>query len=304
MSSSADITKEVVFSSLAGSRSLSVRQIKPENPSSLTFFLVHGSMASKSQYDDLIRRLTSLPANIIAFDALGCGESSKPHVTDDYSTPNMVAELIQVFDKYATRKNILIGHSYGTSQIARLCGQYLQTSVQAGKDVVGVVLISTTLSIPDGGSPIFRLPLFALNLLSSYLRNQFAAIAFSPKTGPEVREKSRTLSAANDMFVAQAFYRQFKWATLAEWESLNYYPLLCIQGEDDKLTPVDGAVKLVNEVFQSSSRQDPNDLTFKVVKDAGHLIILEKPDEIFEIIIEFLEENEIVQQQHRIEIKD
>lgn len=116
------------------------------------------------------------------------------------------------------------------------------------KSIDAVVLMSTAFHIPDGGSPVFKLPLFVLNRMNGFLSRQFIAIAYSPKTDESIKRQSFESSLRNDMFVVKSFYQQFRWSTISEWSSLAAYPLLIIQGADDKLTPVSGDEKLVNEI--------------------------------------------------------
>jgi len=62
-----------------------------------TLLLVHGSMACKEQYDDLMLSLEPwLVKNSYvceSFDAIGCGQSSKPAVYDAYGERALQSDL-------------------------------------------------------------------------------------------------------------------------------------------------------------------------------------------------------------------
>jgi pimeloyl-ACP methyl ester carboxylesterase len=58
------------------------------------------------------------------------------------------------------------------------------------------------------------------------------------------------------MYVCKNFYQQFEWAQEADWEALSFYPVLICQGEDDKVTPLEGAKILFR--FLSSKRIERN----------------------------------------------
>ena len=58
------------------------------------------------------------------------------------------------------------------------------------------------------------------------------------------------------MYVCKAFYQQFQWASRAHWEALSSYPVLVCQGDDDKITPPDGAQSLVSLLLLRSKEKD------------------------------------------------
>ena len=88
-----------------------------------SILLIHGSMASLEQYnyqfDYIIQNRPDI--NIIAYDTYGCGKSDKN--LDDfeaYNTKELELDMLAVFDKFKRKKNIVVGHSYGTSMCLRL----------------------------------------------------------------------------------------------------------------------------------------------------------------------------------------
>lgn len=145
--------------------------------------------------------------------------------------------------------------------------------------------------------------MFFLYCVQGHLSRQFVKVAFSPNSSNEVKEESLLYSSMNDMFVCKAFNQQFQWATPDEWSSLNSYSILIMQGEDDQITPLSGAEKLVNEVFVitkndgAKSSKDDSDidsskriLKFHVIKNAGHMVMMEQPDQVFNLCKSFLYE--------------
>jgi hypothetical protein len=77
--------------------------------------------------------------------------------------------------------------------------------------IQSMTLLGTALSLPAGGHPIFKLPLFLLTWIQPWLTAQFAGVAFHDDCPPEVISKSAEQSSSNPMHMCQAFYRQFKW---------------------------------------------------------------------------------------------
>ena len=77
----------------------------------LTLFFFHGVGGScetwQNQFDHFI------DYKIVAVDFIGHGHSSISNKKEDYAFNEILDDLLVVFDKYASNKNILIGHSYG-----------------------------------------------------------------------------------------------------------------------------------------------------------------------------------------------
>ena len=124
---------------------------------------MHGSMATMQQFEAQIADLHGGGnCRIVAYDAYGCGASPRPYDFGAYSQENSMLDLIAVFDRYkgmharglahaphthpgllnltadlaghTGTKNLLVGHSYGASQVVRL-------ALARREDVHGAVLI-------------------------------------------------------------------------------------------------------------------------------------------------------------------
>lgn len=280
-------------------------------------------MAHQKQFSDLTKQIqqdlakeNSLKYNIITFDALGCGESDKPidpilFGDSFYTTENLLLDAAAVLEFAGTENTVIISHSFGTTLAARL----VQTPVGA-KKIKSVVLMGTALTVPDGGHPIFKLPVFVLQWIQPQLSEGFIKVAFSPKTSKELKDKILSQSNHNDMKVCRSFYRNFKWAKESDWLALRPLPLLILHGEDDLLTPIAGAQALFDTHFHgidthfhgnshdqvndstndstgtnnTSTSNKTNNKTFVIVPDAGHQLMQEKPEACSEAIVTFLKQ--------------
>ena len=118
------------------------------------------------QYKHVIHNLVSMDQyNVLAFDVIGCGTSPKPHnggwfgLDDTYSLPNLHAYNVAVFEKYATKENVLIGHSFGTCQVARIHNSWnIDTQNRPNDDkrvIKGCILLGTA-AHKDMKHAIFR----------------------------------------------------------------------------------------------------------------------------------------------------
>ena len=207
-----------------------------QNKNRQTLFFFHGSMSSMLAFSSIYAPFMD-SFDIVAYDAFGCGGSDKPLNSSAYTTTELVQDAMAIFDKYASNINVLIGHSYGTAQVARVCA-HLQRN-NRGNLIKGVVLLGS-MDVVVPFKSLFQLPVFILNLLQSYLSKQFVQMALSKHADESLREQMLQQSGQNNMEVCKYFYLNFEWATSDEWKVIASYPLLLLQGEDDQITPMAG----------------------------------------------------------------
>ena len=81
---------------------------------------------------------------ILSMDLLGHGRSSKPYDYTAYEFEHLATDVMYVFDRFCKRRNVLIGHSYGSSFCTLL-------SKERASKVCKTVLIS-------GGGPTMLVP--------------------------------------------------------------------------------------------------------------------------------------------------
>jgi pimeloyl-ACP methyl ester carboxylesterase len=178
---------------------LNVHYLKCQKSCETTFFFIHGSMGSLQQFDDIIAMFKN-KVNIVAYDVMGCGGSEKPAAEGLYSTKSLTSNSIEVFEKYATTKNVLIGHSYGTAQIARLCSHISrQRKDSDSKDlpvrtISGVILLGTVDVLPESVTStvcrLFSLPIFLLSPMSGWMSRSYVGLAYSPLSNPSLKERA------------------------------------------------------------------------------------------------------------------
>jgi pimeloyl-ACP methyl ester carboxylesterase len=86
---------------------------------------------------------------------VGSGKSERPRDWDEYgnvighySTENLFLDTLEILQRYGTDRNVLIGHSFGSTQIARV-----HHKAKGLINVSSVVLLGTAFSMPDGAHP-------------------------------------------------------------------------------------------------------------------------------------------------------
>ena len=267
--------------------------ISQNNISEITsIFLIHGSMASKSQFDDTVEHLKTKTCRIITYDFLGCGQSAKPYDSwfgdSNYNTDNLFLDALEIFKRYKSMHNILIGHSFGTTLVARIIHRYASANLTTELHVDGIILLGTTDSLPKGGRPIFILPVFILEILHPMLSAGFADRALSPSIDPKLKVKILSVSGQNSMHVVRSYYRNFEWASPEIWQALANYnrPILQVHGIDDKLLTHENSKIMFEKYFQNVPKSQ-----FVTIEHAAHQLMQEKPAELNSMIESFINNN-------------
>ena len=186
-------------------------------------------------------------------------------------------------DRYKGRKNLLVGHSYGCSQAARL-------AASRAEQVHGLVMIGPGYApshFPAGSIKVFKAPLIVLKMMRPLLSRGFAERAFHPLTRQascqahrRLLRRAQVFSGTNSMHVCQAFYQQMLWV---DEELLHHIPcaVLVIVGEGDKITPVKYA-QAVHQVLRGNPRRL---VEYSEVKEASHQVMQEKPLHVSHLIL-------------------
>lgn len=245
-----------------------------KNPNSLaTLFLVHGIGGSGAQWREQIKILQK-DYTLIVPDLLGHGKSEKPNPTDvnPYTFKAFAEDLEIIFNKYATEKNFLLGHSYGGALALFL-------AVQHSEKINKLVLIAPAPCEPFITIPfIFKLPVFLLNLLQPLLDKSFQKLAFDNSVDAKLKREESEAGLKNAMTVIKAM-----WQGCTQVEKINpkqvSTPTLVIVGESDKIIPA--------PTIKNYYEHIPH-LQFEVIQKAGHMVMLEQHEKINSLIIQFL----------------
>ena len=285
---------------------LSVEEIGPRE-APLTLVFVHGytlSMASWTfQRRTLAAELATAnghrpTARLVFYDQRGHGASGRgpaEHATID----QLAQDLSSVIEARVPRGPIvLVGHSMGGMTIMGLAARRPELF---GSRVVAAALIST--SSGNLADLNFGLP----DLLTRMRAAVFPVAAWTMRRTPGVAERTRRLAAylvstatrslsfaSTDVDPALAHYVDAMIAgtpvdVIAEFypalagmdhtgslEPLRGIPVLVLTGDRDKMIPKEHSELIVEHLGGPANAS----LEFVVVPDAGHMVLLERPEEV------------------------
>jgi len=246
--------------------------------------LVHGTPWSSFNLRYLIEALSE-DFSVYYYDLLGYGQSDKSPGDISLGIQNQV--LDSLLDHWQLNQPAIIGHDFGGATL-------LRTHLLNGRDFDKIVLIDPV-AVSPWGSPFFR-----------HVRRHEAAFAGVPDYIHEaiVRAYVKTAAfqpiddATLDMIVAPwtegngkaSFYRQIAQADAAYTDEVQPLyarisrPVLILWGSEDTWIPLQRGQAL-HDMIPSS--------IFRMIPDAGHLVIEEKPVQLIGEIRPFLQHENI-----------
>jgi len=249
--------------------------------SDTTLFFLHGGGGNKEQWRFQWRQFDDGRHNLVAWDAVGHGQSPQPRVVAAYAGQALLEDVSVLFARHRTRRNIVVAHSLG----ARLILAWLLAEAAAGRasGIDALVLVGPA---PIGsinrralfGGWLGRLPLPLLELARPLLSRGFRKLAWDADADPQLVEAEQRATRGNSLFMMQALLAG---APEVDPEALSglALPVVILAGENDGLVPPTSIADLAARLPNASLR---------VLPRCGHQIMLEKPAETNRAISDLL----------------
>lgn len=268
----------------------------PTSPT--TVLLVHGWTLSSDLWADQVERLIA-HARVVTYDHRAHGRSDRP--TEQFSGVDQLGvDLAAVIDWIAPEGNlVLVGHSMGGMTVMHLAAAHPELFRDRVK---GVVLVSTSLgelADLDLGLPLpcgLLIKRFGKNALRGLARLE-DSVGLTGPVPPELWLAARHLnfgpnSAARHVDNMLRVVRRTPLGVISDFYSallahdgsaglpaLTRVPVTIVVGDLDRLTPVAHSRRLKAELPHAS---------LKIVSGAGHMVILERPEDVAEPAIAYV----------------
>ncbi|XP_032938292.1 protein ABHD8 [Catharus ustulatus] len=241
----------------------------------VVLFFIHGVGGSLDIWKEQLEFFEGLGYEVVAPDLAGHGCSSAPPVAAAYTFYALAEDVRAVFKRYAKKRNILVGHSYGVSFCTFLAHEYPEL-------VHKVIMI-------NGGGPtalepslcsIFNLPPCVLHCLSPCLAWSFLKAGFA-RQGAKEKQLLREGNAFNvSSFVLRAMMSGQYWPEGDElYHAELAVPVLLVHGMHDKFVPVEEDQRMAEILLIAF---------LKVIDEGSHMVMLECPDTVNTLLHEFV----------------
>uniref|UniRef100_A0A8C7YGL0 Protein ABHD8 n=1 Tax=Oryzias sinensis TaxID=183150 RepID=A0A8C7YGL0_9TELE len=242
--------------------------------SDVVLFFIHGVGGSLDIWRSQLDFFSRLGYEVIAPDLAGHGASSAPQIAAAYTFYALAEDMRIIFKRYAKKRNILIGHSYGVSFCTFLAHEFPD-------QIQKMVMI-------NGGGPtalepslcsIFNLPTCVLHCLSPLLAWSFLKAGFA-RQGAREKQLLKENNAFNvSSFVLRAMMSGQYWPEGDEvYHAELTVPTLLVHGMHDKFVPVEEDQRMAEILLMAF---------LKVLEDGSHMVMMECPETINTLLHEF-----------------
>uniref|UniRef100_A0A3B3BEN3 Protein ABHD8 n=1 Tax=Oryzias melastigma TaxID=30732 RepID=A0A3B3BEN3_ORYME len=243
--------------------------------SDVVLFFIHGVGGSLDIWGSQLEFFSRLGYEVIAPDLAGHGASSAPQIAAAYTFYALAEDVRIIFKRYAKKRNILIGHSYGVSFCTFLAHEFPD-------QIQKMVMI-------NGGGPtalepslcsIFNLPTCVLHCLSPLLAWSFLKAGFA-RQGAREKQLLKENNAFNvSSFVLRAMMSGQYWPEGDEvYHAELTVPILLVHGMHDKFVPVEEDQRMAEILLMAF---------LKVLEDGSHMVMMECPETVNTLLHEFL----------------
>ncbi len=224
--------------------------------------LIHGAGGSHLHWPAALRRMPG--ATVYAIDLPGHGRSEGPgrERIEDY-----VADIVRFMDAVGIPRGVLVGHSMGGA-IAQM------TALTAPERVAGLVLVGT-------GARLRVAPALLDGILQD-ARGALALItewAWGPEADPAMVARGRQMMAGVNPQVVWGDFVACDRFDIRERVGEITAPTLVITGSEDRMTPPRFGQWLAERIPGAR---------FVLVEGTGHMVMLEKPDQVASAVREWL----------------
>ncbi|UQU64112.1 alpha/beta hydrolase [Couchioplanes caeruleus] len=281
---------------------LHVEIVEPERPGKPTVVFVHGFALDMGTFYFQRQALTRLGEyRLVFYDQPGHGRSGRLE-SGDYDLAALGKSLAAVLDETVPDGEIiLVGHSMGGMTIMAFAEQYPEWF---GNRVTGVVLMSTSAGLVDktrigvqslvarasapffplwggaariGGTAIDRARVASSDLAWLLTRRYgFGDARPSPSLVTFVEHMNSRTSVETLTRYLRTLYTHNRFPALS---ALRGVPVLVVVGTKDYLTPVTHSEEILRHLPEAELLK---------VENTGHVVMLEKADEVNEALIAFL----------------
>ncbi|XP_077462843.1 protein ABHD8 [Stigmatopora argus] len=240
----------------------------------VALFFIHGVGGSLDIWRSQLDFFSRLGYEVIAPDLAGHGSSSAPPIPAAYTFYALAEDMRLIFKRYARKRNILIGHSYGVSFCTFLAHEYPE-------QIHKMVMI-------NGGGPtalepsmfsVFNLPSCVLDCLSPLLSWSFLKAGFAHQGAKEKRLLKENNAFNVSAFVLRSMMSGQYWPEGDEvYHAELTVPILLVHGIHDKFVPLEEDQRMAEILLIGF---------LKVLEEGSHMVMMECPETANTLLHEF-----------------
>jgi len=256
-----------------------------------TLVFIHGVSGSSSAWVAYEKEFEN-DYNIIFFDFRGHGKSVKYKNYNDYAIDKFSDDIEYLLDYLKVKKCVLISHSFGVFPTLRF--------IEKNKDKIdGVVFISSYFALSKMKSAMFAKILFRFGILLTDLTNKTKNLFLKSDNQKKLKigkhldysrykgsgdwNVRRTIADVSNTSLPVFLYTTLNAYNFDGESVLDKidFPVVMIHGKKDTIIPLKYGISMSNKIKTAK---------LFILKDIDHIVVLNKPKEVLEIIKSFMKE--------------
>jgi len=259
-----------------------IRAVERGDPASPPVLLIPGWGCLVYTYNRNMPVLADAGFRVIAVDLKGHGLSDKPLASAEYTIESLVEHLHDILDALDLERPALVGHSLGGSLIYHFAARYPERVLCLGMlspvGLKGVPLMRLYRFLtPAALTPLIRMIKPRVIVTLALMRVYGKRAHFTQR---DVEEYLAPSQFPNFALAMRELLHMYDW-NAADGRQLARVdlPAAGAWGSRDHLMPDDGMGIYISLVPQ---------VVLRAIRDAGHIITEETPDEVNEVLIALL----------------
>lgn len=236
--------------------------------------ILHGWGGSSKSWEEVIDILSN-KYMVICPDLPGFGESDTPK--EAWNINKYMYFVLDFLKAVHIEDFILLGHSFGGGLSTKITAENPRIVQKLILCNAAVVRAKERLSLRQ------RIARRSAKIMKPFVNNKFYKEKLKPRLSPIVYK----IAGSYDYFSANDIMKKtFKKIFAEDLRAYGTYikkPTLVVWGENDKITPIEDAYAIKNIIDGAE---------LNVVEGVGHAPHLKKPEELSQIIIQFLNKTE------------
>jgi len=237
-------------------------------------FMVHGSIVYNISWDKNFYELANAGFRVVRFDLYGRGTSSRPKIA--YTASVYLNQIMQLLEHVGFTKNVhLIGLSMGGALVTMFAEKYPQF-------VNTVILVDpvTPNFWKSNGQKIIRRSFEKFQkIIKKKTEAQEKRLEIVGPLLKKMRDQFKYKGVGRSIYSGVKHLKKVDLTTAYTTLGARKVPTLLIWGELDDVIPIAESKDVLTLVPQTQ---------YHPIKNAGHLVQYEKPDEVNKLFIDFI----------------
>lgn len=237
----------------------------PKNKAEATLIFIHGWRSDSSVWSKILENEKFADFNVYMLDLPGFGKSQLK--TSGFNLEQYANTVKSFIDKLGIKKAIAIGHSFGGAVLIKLAS-------------LNNNLFNSLILISSAGIRRKTAKKTLLKVIAKLI-----SPLFKPKFMHSLRLNIYRIIGSGDYVatpqLTETYLNIIKEDLSEDMKQIKYRALL-IWGDSDKDTPKEDAFVMNSKIKKS---------TLKIIRDAGHFIIVTDPEIVSEYIINFINDD-------------